>query len=1027
MMSEVKSPVKKKPRRSLSISKTKKNESNSIISFFNNAPPAKLACPICSKMVPRYGLNRHLDEMCANNDDMAPVDPGHAGLKNSNVPTVDITNIVLGDVIPKKLSPSKTNLTPGQSDSAKMGIKQQTSPYFKSNGGLVCKNQDELRHHNVKVIPLGSLSSKLSRRYRKAKRLIDKNEEFASQSPQSSLSTMGRSLVDNCSDTEDKDQILQNSSQKENLFTCDSLKEQSAPEHTVEGTKIMELESQRATQECGRSTLTPAFSDNAPVLFSPDLTLGNKLQSTSEDSLAKQESIKGVDDKGLENCEVGSCEEVKMAVASEAKTQLSDWEADSHSSTCGATEWSNIQDLPLEGGSGLKNEITRRIPLEQGSSCDIPGETVPAPPSHPYYLRSFLVVLKAVFENEDDKMLFDEDEKGTVTKFYQLSASGQKLYVRLFQRKFSWIKMNKLEYEEIASDLTPVIGELKQAGFLQTESELQELSEVLELLSAPELKTLAKTFHLVNPSGQKQQLVDAFLKLAKQPSVCTWGKKQSGIRAVILKRAKDLAGRSLRVCKGPRAVFSRILLLFSLTDSLEDEEAACGGQGQLSAVLLVNLGRMEFPRYTVSRKTQVFQDRDDLIRYAAAAHMLSDISTAMANGNWKEAKELSQCAKRDWNKLKNHPSLRYHENLPLFLRCFTVGWVYTRILSRTVEILQRLHMYEEAVKELEDLLSQKVYCPDSRGRWWDRLALNLHQHLKRLEPAIKCIAEGLADPEVRTGHRLSLYQRALRLRESPSCRKYRRLLHQLPEITVEDVTHVTITGRLCPQRGMGKSVFVMEAQGAAAPATVLCSVEELALAYYRRGGFDQGIHGEGSTFSTLYGLLLWDIIFMDGIPDVFRNAYQALPLDLCTDSFFESRRQAIEARLQLIHSAPAESLRAWVAAAWQAQEGRVASIVSWDRFSSLQQAQDLVSCLGGPVLSGVCRRLAVDFRHCRGGLPDLVVWNSQNHRFKLVEVKGPNDRLSHKQMIWLDELQKLGAEVEVCHVVAVGAKSKNLN
>lgn len=53
------------------------------------------------------------------------------------------------------------------------------------------------------------------------------------------------------------------------------------------------------------------------------------------------------------------------------------------------------------------------------------------------------------------------------------------------------------------------------------------------------------------------------------------------------------------------------------------------------------------------------------------------------------------------------------------------------------------------------------------------------------------------------------------------------------------LSQVTITGRLCPQRGMGKSLFVMEA-GGAAPATVLCSVEELALAYYRRSGFDQG-------------------------------------------------------------------------------------------------------------------------------------------------------------------------------------------
>ncbi|XP_011804641.1 PREDICTED: fanconi-associated nuclease 1 [Colobus angolensis palliatus] len=1017
MMSEGKPPDKKRPRRSLSISKNKKKASNSIISCFNNAPPAKLACPVCSKMVPRYDLNRHLDEMCANND-FVQVDPGQVGLINSNMSTVDLTSVTLEDVTPKKSPPPKTNLTPGQSDSAKMDVKQKTSPYFKSNDGVVCKNQDKLRNRSVKVICLGSLASKLSRKYIKAKKSIDKDEEFAGYSSQSSRSTVIKSLVDNSSEIEDEDQILENSSQKENVFVCDSLKEECIPEHMIRGSKIMEAESQKATQEYEKSALSPGFSDNAIMLFSPDFTLGNTLKSTSEDSLVKQECIKGVVEKH-EACR----EEVKVTVASEAKIQLSDSEAKSHSSADDASAWSNIQEPPLQDNSCLNNDIPCSIPLEQGSSCNGPGQTT----GHPYYLRSFLVVLKTVLENEDDMMLFDEQEKGIVTQFYQLSVTGQKLYVRLFQRKLSWIKMTKLEYEEIASDLTPVIEELKNAGFLQTESELQELSEVLELLSAPELKSLAKTFHLVNPNGQKQQLVDAFLKLAKQRSVCTWGKNKPGIGAVILKRAKALAGQSIRICKGPRAVFSRILLLFSLTDSMEDEDAACGGQGQLSTVLLVNLGRMEFPIYTINRKTQIFQDRDDLIRYAAATHMLSDISSAMANGNWEEAKELAQCAKRDWNRLKNHPSLRCHEDLPLFLRCFTVGWIYTRILSLFVEILQRLHMYEEAVRELESLLSQRIYCPDSRGRWWDRLALNLHQHLKRLEPTIKCITEGLADPEVRTGHRLSLYQRAVRLRESPSCKKFRRLFQQLPEMAVQDVKHVTITGRLCPQRGMGKSVFVMEAGEATDPTTVLCSVEELALAHYRRGGFDQGIHGEGSTFSTLCGLLLWDIIFMDGIPDVFRNACQAFPLDLCTDSFFISRRPALEARLQLIHDAPADSLRAWVAATWQEQQGRAASLVSWDRFTSLQQAQDLVSCLGGPVLSGVCRRLAADFRHCRGGLPDLVVWNSQSHRFKLVEVKGPNDRLSHKQMIWLAELQKLGAEVEVCHVVAVGAKSQSLS
>lgn len=78
---------------------------------------------------------------------------------------------------------------------------------------------------------------------------------------------------------------------------------------------------------------------------------------------------------------------------------------------------------------------------------------------------------------------------------------------------------------------------------------------------------------------------------------------------------KDLAGKCVRVCKEARAVFSRILLLFSLPESLEEEEAGSAGQGLLSTVLRANMGHMVFPTYTVNRKTQVFQDREDLIRY----------------------------------------------------------------------------------------------------------------------------------------------------------------------------------------------------------------------------------------------------------------------------------------------------------------------------------------------------------------------------------------------------------------------------
>lgn len=40
-------------------------------------------------------------------------------------------------------------------------------------------------------------------------------------------------------------------------------------------------------------------------------------------------------------------------------------------------------------------------------------------------------------------------------------------------------------------------------------------------------------------------------------------------------------------------------------------------------------------------------------------------------------------------------------------------------------------------------------------------------------------------------------------------------------------------------------------------------------------------------------------------------------------------------------------------------------------------------------------------RVCAGGLPDLLLWRPSDMSAKLVEVKGPRDRLSHQQRFWL--------------------------
>jgi hypothetical protein len=49
-------------------------------------------------------------------------------------------------------------------------------------------------------------------------------------------------------------------------------------------------------------------------------------------------------------------------------------------------------------------------------------------------------------------------------------------------------------------------------------------------------------------------------------------------------------------------------------------------------------------------------------------------------------------------------------------------------------------------------------------------------------------------------------------------------------------------------------------------------------------------------------------------------------------------------------------------------------------------AQEVALCMGPGVVRAFCGRLARDYRHSCGGLPDLTLWNPAEHRCMLVEV-----------------------------------------
>merc|ERR1712042_278741 len=156
------------------------------------------------------------------------------------------------------------------------------------------------------------------------------------------------------------------------------------------------------------------------------------------------------------------------------------------------------------------------------------------------------------------------------------------------------------------------------------------------------------------------------------------------------------------------------------------------------------------------------------------------------------------------------------------------------------------------------------------------------------------------------------------------------------------------------------------------------------------------------------------------VPDAFRDPGQALPLDWDTDNFFKARESFIQIRLAELRSLDIEEVAAQVIDSWISHFG-VISLINWNLFSSEEKLRDLILCFDPVSLAAVMERMIRDHRSTRSGLPDLTVWNSSTRQLKCVEVKGPGDKLSTKQILCVRFLNSVGVETEVCHVLPLGS------
>uniref|UniRef100_A0A0M3IHC3 Fanconi-associated nuclease n=1 Tax=Ascaris lumbricoides TaxID=6252 RepID=A0A0M3IHC3_ASCLU len=158
-----------------------------------------------------------------------------------------------------------------------------------------------------------------------------------------------------------------------------------------------------------------------------------------------------------------------------------------------------------------------------------------------------------------------------------------------------------------------------------------------------------------------------------------------------------------------------------------------------------------------------------------------------------------------------------------------------------------------------------------------------------------------------------------------------------------------------------------------------CPVEEVALNYYLRNGYKEGVHAEGAIWHTVFGLLCYDIIF-----DHQKEGVWFCETQLAYDEHY----------------------------------GETNSETSWDVFTEFAQLKRFILCCQPKVLTSIFRRLVNDYRNCRSGFPDLTIWNDETGKLAVAEVKGPGDKLSTKQRLWLQYFSEHGVTAHVCHVTA---------
>jgi hypothetical protein len=240
---------------------------------------------------------------------------------------------------------------------------------------------------------------------------------------------------------------------------------------------------------------------------------------------------------------------------------------------------------------------------------------------------------------------------------------------------------------------------------------------------------------------------------------------------------------------------------------------------------------------------------------------------------------------------------------------------------------------------------------------------------------------------------------------------------QKPENAAERQQLNRVLPRLNRKLGIGKATSfepcrVPSFELLVAAPTQDCAVEQRARDRLAQDAEGSAVHYvENGLVNALFGLLCWKAIFAP-IAGAFFHDFQYGPADLASARFYRRRcREFAECFAELESDRYKATIRRYFAE----KAGIQCAFVDW-RLLNKSLLERALACIPPAHLRLWFEWIVSDVQGNRAGFPDLVQFWPQERRYRMIEVKGPGDRLQDNQRRLLEYCLTHQMPVAVCKV-----------